>query len=104
VLVHYADLSADLEREMRRLAATVDLEVPDDGWNDLVGAATLSEMRARATQLAPGPTGILRDRAAFFRAGGAGEGAALLTSDELDAYHARAAALAPPDLLGWLHR
>jgi aryl sulfotransferase len=104
VLVHYADLSADLDRGMRQIAAAIGADVPRDTWDDLVSAATLPAMRARATHLAPGPAGILRDPAAFFRAGGTGEGTALLTPDELAAYHARAATLAPADLLTWLHR
>ncbi|HEX6255523.1 MAG TPA: sulfotransferase domain-containing protein [Euzebyales bacterium] len=104
VLVHYADLLADLDQGMRRLAGAIGVDVPQRRRENLIGAATLPAMRARATQLAPGPAGILRDPAAFFRVGGTGEGAALLTPDELDAYHARAARLAPPDLLTWLHR
>jgi hypothetical protein len=43
------------------------------------------------------------DHAAFFRRGTSGEGRALLTDDELARYYARAAQLAPPDLLAWLH-
>ena len=39
MLVHYADLLTDLEGEMRRLAARLDLEVPEDVWPSLVDAA-----------------------------------------------------------------
>lgn len=36
VLVHYADLSAMLETEMRKLAARLDVTVPADRWPSLV--------------------------------------------------------------------
>jgi aryl sulfotransferase len=48
--------------------------------------------------------GILKDNSAFFRQGVSGAGRELLTSAELASYHVRAAGLAPPDLLDWLHR
>ena len=104
VLVHYEDLAADLEAEMRRLAGILGVDVPDALWPDLVGAARFDRMRERAGELAPDPVGVLLDRAAFFREGTSGAGRRVLSADELARYHARAEALAPPDLLRWLHR
>lgn len=104
VLVHYDDLVADLEGEMRRLATLLGITVPGEIWADLVAAATFESMRARAQQDAPDPSGVLKDNAAFFRRGTSGAGLELLTPDEVAAYHARTAQLATPDLLAWLHR
>jgi hypothetical protein len=104
VLVHYDDLSKDLEGEMRRLAARLGIEVPDTKWPELVHAAGFDQMRARAEQLAPDAMGTLKDRARFFRRGSSGAGRELLPAEELARYNARAAELAPPDLLAWLHR
>jgi len=104
VLLHHADLSADLEGAMRGLAARLAIDVPEERWPDLVAAARFDAMRARADLLAPDHGGTLRDRTAFFRRGRGGEGAALLGPDDLARYVARAAAVAPPDLLTWLHR
>lgn len=104
VLVHYDDLSTDLEGEMRRLAARLHVDVREDVWRLLVDAARFDNMRARAGELVPDPVGVLRDRSRFFRIGVSGEGRALLTDDELARYDERVAALAPPDLLAWLHR
>jgi hypothetical protein len=101
VLVHYADLSADLAREMRRLAERLGLEPPTD---DLVRAAGFTEMRARAKDLAPDPAGILMSRDAFFRRGHSAAGRELPTDAEYAHYTERAATMAPPDLLHWLHR
>ncbi|MFC6879527.1 MULTISPECIES: sulfotransferase domain-containing protein [Actinomadura] len=102
VLVHYDDLLRDLPGEMRRLAGILGIDVPEDVWPSLVDAATFASMRARAS--VPTPPGVLKDDAAFFRRGTSGEGRAALTPADLARYHERAAALAPPDLLTWLHR
>ena len=104
VLVHYADLLTDLEREMRRLAARLEITVPAKIWPALIEAATFERMRLRADRLAPDPSGVLRARGAFFRRGTSGAGRELLTDEEMARYHARTAQLAPSDLLAWLHR
>lgn len=104
VLIHYADLANDLNGEMRRLAARLDIDVPEEQWPLLVDAAGFAQMRARAAQLAPDPVGILKDRHAFFHRGGSGAGRELLTDEEFTQYEKRAAQLAPNDLLAWLHR
>ncbi|MGW3604305.1 sulfotransferase domain-containing protein [Micromonospora sp. NPDC005161] len=102
-LVHYDDLRADLGGQMRRLAARWGLAVSPERWPDLVEAATFGRMRERADRLAPDTLGVLRDRRAFFRHGGSGQGRDLLDAPALARYRARTAALAPPDLLTWLH-
>jgi aryl sulfotransferase len=104
MLLHYADLSADLEGSMRAVAARLGIDVPKTRWSALVEAAGFDQMRARAKELAPDATGILKDSNAFFRRGTSGAGRELLTDEEYAAYLDRAAKLAPPDLLAWLHR
>jgi len=103
-LVHYDDLVDDLDGEMRRLAGRLGIPVSEETWPALVEAATFAQMRARADSIAPGPSGILNDPAAFFRRGSSGAGSETLTGVELDHYDRRASALAPRDLLEWLHR
>ncbi|MGA5305242.1 sulfotransferase domain-containing protein [Nucisporomicrobium flavum] len=104
VLLHYTDLANNLEGEMRRLAARLAIDVPEERWPTLVEAATFAQMRARADRLAPDPAGIMKDRNAFFRRGTSGAGRELLTPEELLRYEHRTAELAPADLLAWLHR
>ncbi len=104
VLAHYDDLSADLEGQMRQLAARLEIPVPEALWPDLVAAAGFEAMRDRAARVAPDPGGVLTDSAAFFRRGRSGAGRALLTENELHHYLDRTVELAPPDLLAWLHR
>jgi aryl sulfotransferase len=103
ILVHYSDLLADLEGEMRTLAARLGVDVPSARWPVLVDAATFTAMRDRATTLVPDGGGVLKDVNAFFRKGTAGSWRELMTDDQLTHYEQRVAELAPPDVVAWLH-
>ncbi len=103
VLMHYDDLTAALESQMRYLAWRLGIAVPEATWPALVPAATFDHMRARADHLVPAAHGLVRDSASFFRRGDSGAHHEVLTAAEIARYHARAAQLAPPDLLAWLH-
>lgn len=102
VLVHYDDLLDDLEGEMQRLASVLSIDVPEARWPGLVEAAGFDAMRARPELSVPGPPGVLRDPAAFFRRGSSGEAAALLDHGDLSRYEQRLTALASPGLRTWL--
>jgi hypothetical protein len=104
LLVHYADLLADLDGEMRRIAARLGLDVDPAVWPALVEAASFTSMRGRSDELVPNAAGVLKDPAKFFRSGRSGAGSAALSADELARYHARVAGLAPAEVVAWLHR
>jgi hypothetical protein len=104
VLVHYADLLADLEGEMRRIATRLRVDVPEAAWPALVEAASFDAMRSRSGRLIPNAGGVLKDPAKFFRSGRSGGGAAVLSAGELARYESRVARLAPPEVVAWLHR
>ncbi|HEV7961289.1 MAG TPA: sulfotransferase domain-containing protein [Actinoplanes sp.] len=104
LLVHYADLSTDLEGSMRAVAGRLGIAVPEHRWPELVAAAGFDHMRAKAKDLAPDPAGIMKDTNAFFRRGTSGSGRELLAPEEYARYLDRAARLAPPDFLAWLNR
>jgi hypothetical protein len=104
ILTHYADLSADLETQMRMIADRLGITVPADRWPALAEAATLPRMRANADATAPDERiGLLTDRGKFFHAGTSGQWRTVLTPDDLRSYHARLSELAPADLIGWMH-
>jgi aryl sulfotransferase len=103
LLVHYDDLSADLEGQMRWLAGKLGIAVPEQAWPALVQAATFERMRGSADKLIPTNQGTLKNTAEFFRRGTSGAGREILSDEEITGYYARAAQLAPPDMLGWLH-
>ena len=48
LMVHYADLLADLEAQMRRVAAFTQIEVAEDAWPELVAAARFDAMKQEA--------------------------------------------------------
>lgn len=104
LLVHYSDLKADLAGQMCLLADRLGIDVAEDLWDDLVGAATFESMRSKADQFAPDGLGVLADKQAFFRGGGKGTGAALLDDDTLARYHERLGTMGPADLIEWLDR
>jgi len=107
VLVHYDDLLTDLDGQMRHLAGRLGITVPAQAWPALVSAATFERMRSRTDILPPPPrppAGVMPDGALFFRRGTSGAAREILSEDELARYDERAARLAPPDLIEWLHR
>ncbi len=103
ILVHYDDLSADLEGEMRRLATRLGVEVPEEKWPCLVEEARFETMRTRALAAAPDPADILKDRSRFFRRGTSGAGREALSPQELAHYQRRVESMAEPAVLAWLH-
>src|SRR5262249_21281367 len=102
LLVHYDNLCAELDGQMRWLASRLGITIPERAWPALVRAARFENMAARADQLVPAP-GLFLSNAAFFRRGTSGAGCEILSDAELASSHARVAGRAPPDMLAWLH-
>ena len=103
VLVHYDDLRADLEGQMRALAWRLGIAVPEGAWLALTTSASFERMKERADRLIPGTQGIIKDTTSFFARGTSGAAREILSDEEMARYHARVAQLAPPDMLAWLH-
>jgi hypothetical protein len=103
-LVHYYDLSVDLEDTMRELAAYLNIATPEPTWTEVVRAATFGQMRSRADSLAPDSQGILKSRSSFFRRAALGEAWTLLSPEGQTRYTEQVNRLGPPDLLYWLDR
>jgi hypothetical protein len=105
VFLHYDELKADLEGQMRQLAAHLEIEVDEDRWPRLVQAATFESMRSTADMTVPGGgREHWIDPAAFFSRGTSGQWRDLLDDADLARYAARVRALASDDLVAWLHR
>jgi aryl sulfotransferase len=103
LLVRYEDLLADLEGQMRWLAGRLGIAVPEPAWPALIQAASFENMRDSADNLVEVPPGVSLDKSSFFHRGTSGAGGEILTDEELARYYARAAELAPADMLDWLH-
>ena len=105
VHLHYDDLKADLNGQMRKLAARLGIDVEEHRWPRLVQAATFESMRSRADTTVPdaGPEQWI-DPAAFFSHGTSGQWRNLLDNADLGRYATRVRALASDDLVDWVHR
>ena len=100
-LFHYADLWADRDGQMRRVAAALGIPVDEARWPPFVEAAGLASMRARAADTAPDAhMGIWRAPERFFRVGGRRDWASLLGPDGVAHFDERFAALAG-DAAAW---
>lgn len=106
VMLHYGDLKADLEGQMRSLADKLGIGVKEEAWPTLVPAATFESMKARAASVAPNATeSIWRDQERFFNRGSSGQWHHVITNDaDASRYRKRVAQLADDDLSGWVHQ
>lgn len=102
-LLHYADLRADLEGEMRRIAALLGIDVPEQRWPTLVEAARFESMKARADDLAPEVDKKLWwDNQRFFDKARSGEWRDILGPEELALYEKAMRERLEPELTRWL--
>ena len=105
VLLHYDDLQADLDGEMRRLAGRLGIAVPEERWPGLVAAARFEEMRRRADHVAPDTENrIWKSNRGFFHRGTSGQWHDVFDAEVEARYRSRLRDLAPDDLAAWLHR
>lgn len=105
VHLHYDDLKADLDGQMRQLAGRLAIDVDEHRWPRLVQAATFDSMRKRAGTTVPGGGAEhWKDPSAFFSRGTSGQWRDLLDHADLERYVVRVRSLAPDGLVEWLHR
>ena len=104
LLVHYADLSGDLDAEMRRIAAFLDIEVSEFLWPSLVRAAGFEAMKSSGDALMPQTKSMFPEGSSrFFNKGQNGRWRQVLTDDDL-ALYAAATQMLTPGLADWLER
>ena len=100
-LFHYSDLRNDLAGQMTRLAGALEVDPPGD---DLVAGARFEAMKARADELAPNTdAAIWHDNRRFFDRARSGDWRVLLDEEGERRYEKAIGAMAPHDLVGWLH-
>ncbi len=103
LLVHYSDLIADLEGEMRRIATFLNIEVAESTWPVLVEAAGFETMKRQGDKLMPIANLMFKggkDR--FFNKGQIGRWKDIFARQDLAAYDAKLAAKLPPGCISWL--
>jgi aryl sulfotransferase len=102
LFVHYDDLKADLDGEMRRVAAFLDIPVDESRWPDQVGACTFDGMKSRADEIAPFEEHFVGGADTFLYKGTNGRWRDVLTPEELVAYDAAVAKWLTPECATWL--
>lgn len=103
LLVHYADLSSDLELEMRRIADFLGIGIEEHLWPSLVQAAGFEAMRAAGDELMPFTKTMFAEGAQrFFNRGVNGRWREVFSDDDLALYDARVREMLTPGLAAWL--
>jgi len=103
LFVHYNDLKADLEGEMRRIARFLEIEVAEDKWPVFTDAASFAGMKRDTALLGPEMGMIFEGGADRFLFKGTNERwRDVLTSDDLALYETAATRELTPELKRWL--
>jgi aryl sulfotransferase len=102
LFAHYDDMTADLEGEMRRVAAFLELDIDEDLWPAMVERCTFASMKARPDEIGPFDQLFVGGADSFLYKGTNGRWRDVLTADEVAAYDRRVAELLPPDAVTWL--
>jgi aryl sulfotransferase len=103
-LVHYNDLRADLEGEMRKLAEFLDLEVPEHRWPSVVKACEFDTVKANPEKVVDSLIDVAFKGGGktFINKGTNGRWKGVLTEEELVLYHEAMKRTLPDDCIRWL--
>lgn len=102
LFVHFGDLKADPETEIRRIAAFCEIEIDEATWPALLTMIGIDAMRAEARGADdPMQMGFVGGAERFFYKGDNGRWRGVLTDDDLAQYDIAAATL-DPALRTWL--
>lgn len=103
LLVHYRDLKADLQGEMRRVAGFLEIPVAETVFPGLVEAAGFAAMRRDGDLLMGSASKVFQGGGARFFHKAAIEGwRGVYRDDDLALYDAKADALLPPACRSWV--
>ena len=102
-LLHFNDLKRDMPREIRRIAAFLEIPIDESKWNDILTHCSFEYMKANATKSVP-LGGAFWDGGAqnFIHKGVNGRWADTLTPEESEAYEKRAEKELGPEASDWL--
>ena len=102
LLVHYNDLKADREGEMRRIAAFLEIDIAEQLWPELVEAAGFHAMKKASEALMPGAGNTWKGGGkTFLNKGTNGRWQGVYCAEDLARYDQRVAAEFSPALAAW---
>jgi aryl sulfotransferase len=103
LLVHYNDLKQDLEGELRRLAAFLDIDIAEELWPQFAAAGSFEAMRRDGDDLMPEAARAWKGGAkTFLNKGTNGRWRDLLTPEDIALYTDKAKRELPPACAQWL--
>lgn len=104
LFVHYADLLADLEGEMKRVARFLDMEIPVEAWPRLVEACRFETVKKNPDKVMSEMAGVIfKDGAqSFLHKGTNGRWRDVLGPEQQAQYEATAARTLSADCARWL--
>jgi aryl sulfotransferase len=103
LMVHFNDLKADLEGEMRRIAAFLEIETPEPLLAELAEAARFETMKRQGEEMLPQlRTAFDNGAERFLNKGVNGRWKDFLTDADLARYEALVKRRLPPALAAWL--
>jgi len=101
LFVHYNDLQADLDAEMRTVAEFLDVPVHEQHWSRQVERCTFASMKARSDEIADFETHFVGGAETFLYKGSNGRWREVLTADELAKFDRRCEELLPSEAIAW---
>ena len=101
LLVHFNDLKADLDGEMRRIAAFLDVPIDPSCWPEQVARCSFEAMKQRAPEIGRFSM-FVGGGESFLHQGTNGRWRDVLTADELALYDSAVAKFLSPELARWL--
>jgi aryl sulfotransferase len=101
LFVHYNDMLADLDAQMRRIAAFLNIDANTTHWPALVERCTFAAMKERAEELADFEASFVGGSDTFLYRGTNARWVDTLTAEELEAFDRRAGELLPPEAIAW---
>lgn len=102
-LFHYADMSRDLDREMKRLSGILGYNYPQEKMDNFVAANRFDRMKCNAVRHeTPGGSVTFKDEAEFFSSGTSNKWEKHLSAEDTTNYDSRIAQLLPEKDISWL--
>lgn len=102
LMVHYADLKANLEGEMRRVADFLEIDVRAETWPALVQAASFDTMKEQGDTLIPNLAALFQEGSGrFFHKAQDGRWRDLFREDDLRTFEQKLSVL-PVNCQNWL--
>ena len=102
-LIHFANLKADLEGEMRKIADYLGIEIAESAWPTILEHCSFDYMKAHAEMVAPLGGAVFDGGAGtFMNKGVNGRWKDVLSPAQIAAYEARVLEKLGPDCARWL--